>query len=148
VERTTGFLHETLTLPTTDGGTMHATLDSTAINMTSVDGYRALSVWLTVENAGDGPWTGVPAGKTKISDDLGATFMPIAKPGPGDLYPKPERYGYSNRNLSLKTTIGPGKAIEGVVVFHPTGGNRAMDLSISFDGGTTWGTWVMNLGPF
>jgi hypothetical protein len=148
VERTTGFLHETLTLPASDGGTIHVTLDSTAMNTVFTDGYRPLSVWLTVENAGGKPWTGIPAEHAKISDDLGSTFTPIAKPAPADLYPKPQRYGVSNRNLATTTTIGPGRSVHGVIVFHPTGGNRAMDLTISFDGGTTWGTWVMNLGPF
>lgn len=147
-ERTNGFLHETLTLPTSDGQKLWVTLDSTAIDMTFVKGTRATSVWLTVQNPGDQPWTGAPGATTTITDELGGTFEPVRRPTAAQLYPRPERYGYSNRNLTQELTIAPGQQVHGVVVFVPTGGNRAADLNISLDGGTTWGYWVMNLGPY
>ncbi|MGZ4150030.1 MAG: hypothetical protein ACXVQJ_08325 [Actinomycetota bacterium] len=147
-ERTNGFLHETLTLPTSDGQKIRVTLDSTAIDMTYVDGTRATSVWLTVQNPGDQPWTGAPGAKTTITDELGGTFLPVRHPTAAQLYPKPERYGHSNRNLTQKLTIQPGQQVQGVVVFVPTGGNRAANLNISLDAGATWGYWVMNMGPY
>jgi hypothetical protein len=147
-ERTNGFLHETLTLPTTDGRKLWVTLDSTAIDMTYVNGTRATSVWMTVQNPGDQSWTGAPGAETTITDDLGGTFLPVRHPTATQLYPKPQRYGYSNRNLTRKLTIQPGQQVQGVVVFIPTGGNRAANLNISLDGGDTWGYWVMNMGPY
>jgi hypothetical protein len=147
-ERTNGFLHETLTLPTSAGQKLWVTLDSTAIDTTYVDGTRATSAWLTVQNPGDQAWTGAPAAETTITDELGGTFHPVRHPTAAQLYPKPQRYGYSNRNLTQRLTIQPGQQVQGVVVFVPTGGNRAANLNISLDGGDTWGYWVMNLGPY
>jgi hypothetical protein len=71
VPRTTGFITETLTLPTSDDARMLVTVDSTAIEREFTDTYRATSVWVTIENPGDEPWTGVPAAYARISDEAG-----------------------------------------------------------------------------
>lgn len=148
VPRTTGFVPETLTLPTPDGGTMLVSVDSTAIEREFTDTYRAMSVWVTVENPGDEPWTGVPAGFAKISDEAGNVFEPIPDPVAGDLHPKPGRYGASNKDLTQEVTIEPGERLQGVIVFHPTGGNRFITISISMNAGGVWGEWATTMGPF
>lgn len=148
VPRTTGFVTETLTLPTAGGATMLVSVDSTAIEREFTGSYRAMSVWATFENPGDEPWTGVPAASAKIADELGAVFEPIADPPASDLHPKPERYDASNRDLTRRVTIGPGERLQGVIVFHPTGGNRFITISISMNAGGVWGEWATTMGPF
>jgi hypothetical protein len=147
VPRTTGFVPETLTLPTAEGGTMLVTVETTALDQAFTDGYRSMSVWVTIENPGDEPWTGVPGAFAKISDEGGAVFEPIADPSAADLHPEPERYQASNRNLLESQTIGPGEALKGVIVFRPTGGNRFITIAISLNGGGVWGEWTTTMGP-
>jgi hypothetical protein len=148
VERTNGFLREAITLPTADGAAIRVTMESTAVKMAfTPENTRSLSVWLSIENAGDQPWTGTPGADVKIEDQNEGVWTAVA-PTPADVHPDPERYGFSNRDLHRQVTVDPGKTVQGVLVFRPAGGNRAMTLSISFDGGSTWGSWVMNLGPF
>jgi hypothetical protein len=148
VPRTTGFVTETLTLPVTEDTRLLVTVDSTAIKREYVGSYRAMSVWVTYENPGDEPWSGVPAEDATISDEAGSVFEPIPDPPASDLHPDPARYDASNRDLTEPTTIGPGKRIRGVIVFHPTGGNRFITISISMDGGNVWGEWDTTMGPF
>ena len=148
VPRTTGFVPETLTLPTADGATMLVSVDSTAIKREFVGSYRAMSVWATFENPGEEPWTGVPAGFATIADEAGAVFEPITDPPAADLHPKPERYDASNRDLTRQVTIDPGERLQGVIVFHPTGGNRFITISISANAGGVWGEWATTMGPF
>lgn len=148
VPRTTGFVTETLTLPITEDARMLVTVDSTALRREYQDSYRPMSVWATFENPGDEPWTGVPAEYATISDEAGAVFEPIPNAPPGDLHPDPDAYGASNRDLTQRMTIGPGESIQGVIVFHPTGGNRFITISISMDGGNVWGEWSTTMGPF
>lgn len=140
---------ETLTLPTTDGedATMLVTLSSTAIDTEFVDGYRSTSVWVSLENPGDEPWSGIPAAAARIADEIGNVFEPVA-PTPADLHPDPERYDASNLDLTERVTIDPGDRLDGVIVFRPTGGNRPITISISLDGGNVWGEWTTSLGPF
>jgi hypothetical protein len=38
--------------------------------------------------------------------------------------------------------------VKGVLVFHPTGGNRPVTLRISADDGATWAEWTTALGVF
>lgn len=146
-ETTSGFLGETLTLPTSDGQKLHITFDRTAIKTEYVDGYRSLSVWVTLRNPGDRSWTGVTAASARITDLAGGTWDAV-DPTPEDLHPNPEEYEASNFDLRQEVTLEPGQSLQGVIVFRPTGGNRSMKLAVSFDGGTTWGEWQMNLGPF
>lgn len=146
--RTTGFVTETLTLPITEDARMLVTVDSTALRREYQDSYRPLSVWVTFENPGDEPWTGVPAEDARISDEAGAVFEPIPNPPAGDLHPDPDAYGASNRDLTQRTTIAPGGSIRGVIVFHPTGGNRFITIAVSMDGGNVWGEWSTTMGPF
>lgn len=147
VPRTTGFVTETLTLPTSGDGPILVTVDSTAIEREFTGTYRATSVWATFENPGDEPWTGVPAAYAKISDEAGGVFEPVPAT-PADLHPRPELYDASNRDLTRTATIGPGERLKGVIVFHPTGGNRFITIAISMDEGGVWGEWTTSLGPF
>jgi hypothetical protein len=127
---------------------MLVSVDSTAIKREYIGSYRAMSVWATFENPADEPWTGVPAGFATISDEAGAVFEPIADPPAGDLHPTPERYDASNRDLTREVTIDPGERLYGVIVFHPTGGNRFITISISMNAGGVWGEWATTMGPF
>jgi hypothetical protein len=147
-EKTTGFAAETLTLPTSDGGKLYVTLDSTSMTTAFVDGHRSLAVWLTIENPNDKDWTGVPGRNSRLSDELGVSFLPIPNPTDADLHPDPARYGYSNRNLDAEVTIPSGGTLQGAIVFRPTGGNRPISLEMSVDDGLTFATWETNLGPF
>jgi len=143
-----GFAGETLTLPTADGGKLYATVWSTAMTLEQVDGVRSLSVWMTFENPEETNWTGVPAAFAKLTDENGAEYRPVPTRLASELYPDPGRYGYSNRDLHERLTIRAGGKVDGVVVFRPSGGNRPVQVLISEDRGTTWGTWVTNLGIF
>jgi hypothetical protein len=147
-ERTTAFARETLTLPTADGGQLWITLDSTAIQREFVDGMRWVSAWVTVENPGDRAWTGRPGEFARMTDELGGTFAAIADIGPADLHPRPQKYDASNRDLQREVTIEAGDSIQGVIVFRPDGGNRRVNISVSMDGGQTWGEWQTAIGPF
>jgi hypothetical protein len=147
-EKTTGFAAETLTLPTSDGGKLYVTLDSTSMTTAFVDGHRSLAVWLTIENPNDKDWTGVPGRNSRLSDELGLSFLPIPNPTDADLHPDPARYGNSNRNLDAAVTIPAGGTLQGAIVFRPTGGNRPISLEMSVDDGRTFVTWETNLGPF
>lgn len=147
-ERTTGYLGETLTLPTGDGGTLYVTYESTSMTTEFIDDRRSLAVWIEVENPGDDEWTGDLGADAEVVDEAGLSFPAVAKPGPTDLHPHPERYGYSNRNLARATTIGPGDSMQGVIVFRPSGGNRDITIEMSLDGGTTVASWQTAMGPF
>lgn len=138
---------ETLTLPTSDGQKLQITFDRTAMKAAFVDGYRSLSVWVTITNPGESSWTGVPGADARIVDLAPTMFEPLV-PTAEDLHPHPEKYGAVNFDLQQEVTIEAGDSLQGVIMFHPPGGNRSMTLGISFDGGATWGEWQMNLGPF
>lgn len=147
VERTTGFIPDTFTLPTADGGKLYLTPVTTTMTTAYVRETRAFVVYLDVENPGDASWTGVVGAHAQVTDLSGAVFE-AEPPSPGDLHPDPQRYGGSNRNLLKPITVKAGGTVSGALVFHVTGGNRPITLRISVDGGTTWGEWATNLGVF
>lgn len=147
-ERTEGFAGDTLTLPTSDGGLLRVTLDSSALDLRWAKDVRPFSVWMTVENAGAEPWTGEPGLTMTITDKGGAVFDPVPAPAPEDLYPSPEVYGASNTDLTATATIEPGQSLPGVSVFKMPGGFRPIVVAISLDGGRTWGTWETSFGPY
>jgi hypothetical protein len=147
VERTTGFIPDTLTLPTSDGGKLYLTPLTTTMTTIYVHEARAFVVYLDVENPGEVSWTGTVGADAQVTDLTGAVF--VAGPAShGDLHPDPQRYGGSNRNLLKPIAARPGATVQGALVFHVTGGNRPITLRISVDGGTTWGEWATNLGVF
>jgi len=146
-ERTTGYIPDTLTLPTSDGRKLYVTPVTTTMTTTFVQGTRALAVYLTVEDPGDKAWTGTIGSDAQIADLTGAVF-PAQAPAPGDLHPDPATYGGANRSLLKPLHLAPGATVKGVLVFHPTGGNRPVTLRISLDGGATWGEWTTALGVF
>ena len=147
VERTTGFIPDTLTLPTADGGKLFVTPVTTTMTTGYVHDTRALAVYLEMENPGDTAWTGTPGTDAQVTDLTGAVFQAVP-PAPGDLHPDPQRYGGSNGSLLKPVTVKPGTTASGALVFHVTGGNRPITLRISLDGGATWGEWATNLGVF
>jgi hypothetical protein len=142
-----GYLPDTLTLPTTGGGKLYVTPTTTTMRMAWQGVTRAFAVYLRVENPTDQPWTGSIGGDAEVVDEAGRRY-PAELAKPGDLHPDAERYGGVNRNLLRPITIGPGDEMEGVILFHPTEGNRRIVLRISADGGTNWGEWETNLGVF
>jgi hypothetical protein len=146
-ERTSGFIPDTLTLPTSDGTKMLVTAVTTTMTMTFVQKTRAFVVYVDIEDQGNTPWSGVVGGDAQVADANGGVFAAEAA-RKGDLHPDPERYGGSNRNLLQQITVKPGATVSGALVFHVTGGNRAITLRLSLDGGTTWGEWATNLGTF
>jgi hypothetical protein len=146
-ERTTGFIPDTLTAPTSEGGALLLTPVTTTMTTTYVHETRAFVVYLTVRNDGDGRWTGTVGDDAQVTDLSGGVF-PAIRPAAGDLHPDPARYGGSNRSLLQPVTVAPGTALRGALVFHVTGGNRPITLRISLDGGTTWVEWATNLGVF
>jgi hypothetical protein len=146
-ERTTGFIPDTLTLPTSDGGKRYITAVTTSMTTELVDGTRALTVYLTVENPGADAWSAKVGADAEVKDLNGKVF-PAVPPAPGDLHPDPKRYGGSNRDLSKPVTVPPNASIKGALVFHVTEGNRPITLRISLDGGVTWAEWATNLGVF
>jgi hypothetical protein len=145
-ERTSGFVPDTLTLPTRGGGSLHVTPVTTTMHTVWVDDTRALAVYLTVENPGDTAWTGKIGADAEVVDEVARTY-PAEHQAAGDLHPAPTRYGV-NRDLIAPVRIEPGETVEGVLVFHVTEGNRPITIRISVDGGTTWGEWATNLGVF
>ncbi|MEP6757957.1 MAG: hypothetical protein ABJB55_02040 [Actinomycetota bacterium] len=147
LERTTGFIPDTLTLPTTGGGKLFVTPVTTTMTTTYVHERRAFVVYLTIQNPGDALWTGTIGSDAEVTDLNGAVFPP-GRAAPGDLHPDPARYGGSNRSLQERTTVKPGATTAGALVFHVTGGNRPITLRISLDRGATWGEWATNLGVF
>jgi len=147
VERTTGFIPDTLTLPTSGGGKLHLTPVTTTMTTAYVNETRAFVVYLSVENPGDARWTGTVGSDAQVTDLTGGVFV-AQPPAPGDLHPDPKRYGGSNQSLLKPVTLKPSASVSGALVFHVTGGNRPVTLRISLDGGTTWGEWATNLGVF
>jgi hypothetical protein len=146
-ERTTGFIPDTLTLPTSDGTSLAVTPVTTTMTLKFVREARALVVYLDVHDRGDLPWSGVLGANAQVTDAVGGVF-PAETAKEGDLHPDPARYGGSNRNLLREVTVKPGTTVSGALVFHVTGGNRAITLRLSLDGGSTWGEWATNLGTF
>jgi hypothetical protein len=147
VERTTGFVPDTLTLPTADGGKLFVTPVTTTMTTAYVNETRAFVVYLSIENPGDARWSGTVGSDAQVTDLTGAVFEAVP-PNPGDLHPDPQRYGGSNQSLLKPVTLKPGASVSGALVFHVTGGNRPVTLRISVDAGTTWGEWATNLGVF
>jgi hypothetical protein len=146
-ERTSGFIPDTLTLPTTDGTKLAVTPITTTMTLTFVHETRALVVYMDVRDGGDKAWSGVVGADAQVTDVVGGVF-PAEAAEKGDLHPHPARYGGSNRSLLDEITVKPGTTVSGALVFHITGGNRAITLRLSLDGGTTWGEWATNLGTF
>jgi hypothetical protein len=144
-ERTSGYIPDTLTLRTADGAILYVTPVTTTMTVAFVHETRALAVYLTLENPGDTAWKGTVGADAQIVDLTGATFPAVA-PARGDVHPDPATYGGANRNLRKPVTVAPGARVKGVLVFHPTGGNRPITLRITLDGGATWGEWTTNLG--
>src|SRR5512141_215008 len=120
-ERTTGYIPDTLTLPTADGGKLYVTPVTTTMTVAYVHNTRALAVYLTLENPGDKAWSGTVGANAEITDLNAATF-PAQKPAKGDVHPDPGQYGGINRNLLQPVRVSPGATVKGVLVFHPTGG--------------------------
>ena len=146
-ERTSGFIPDTLTLPTSDGTQLAVTPITTTMTLEFVHETRALVVYLDVRDRGDQAWSGVVGADAQVTDAVGGVF-PAEPAEKGDLHPHPARYDGSNRNLLDEITVKPGTTVSGALVFHVTGGNRAITLRLSLDGGTTWGEWATNLGTF
>ena len=146
-ERTAGFIPDTLTLPTSEGGRLFVTPVTTTMTTAYVNETRAFVVYLSVESPGDVAWTGAIGADAQVTDVAGGVFEAVA-PSPGDLHPDPQRYGGSNQSLLKPVTVKPRATVSGALVFHITGGNRPVTLRISLDGGTTWGEWATNLGVF
>ena len=146
-ERTSGFIPDTLTLPTSDGTKLAVTPITTTMTLEFVHETRALVVYLDVRDRGDQAWSGVVGADAQVTDAVGGVF-PAEPAEKGDLHPHPARYDGSNRNLLDEITVKPGTTVSGALVFHVTGGNRAITLRLSLDGGTTWGEWATNLGTF
>ena len=146
-ERTTGFIPDTLTAPTSGGGAVSLTPVTTTMTTAYVHETRAFVVYLSVRNPGDSRWTGTVGDDAQVTD-LSSGVFPTTRPAPGDLHPDPARYGGSNRSLLRPITVAPGTTRRGALVFHVTGGNRPITLRISLDGGTTWVEWATNLGVF
>jgi hypothetical protein len=146
-ERTSGFIPDTLTLPSSDGTKLAITPVTTTMTLTFVRQARALVVYLDVQDRGDAPWSGVLGAEAQVTDASGGVF-PAEEAQRGDLHPDPARYGGSNRSLLHEVTVQPRKTVSGALVFHVTGGNRPITLRMSVDGGTTWGEWATNLGTF
>jgi hypothetical protein len=144
-ERQSGFIPDTLTLPTTHGGKLYVTPVTTTMTTAYVHATRALAVYLTIENPSDANWHGVVGADAQLKDATGATFR-AERPAPGDEHPHPDVYGGVNRDLLKPVAVPADGSVKGVLVFHPTGGNRPMTLRISLDGGQTWGEWTTNLG--
>jgi hypothetical protein len=146
-ERTSGFIPDTLTLPTADGSTLTLTPVTTTMTLGFVDGARAFVVYLDVHDRSDTPWKGAVGAQAQVIDVNGGVF-PAEPPAPGDLHPDPGRYGGSNRNLLREISVPARGSVSGALVFHVTGGNRPITLRVSLDGGQTWGEWATNLGTF
>lgn len=146
-ERTSGFIPDTLTLPTSDGSSLAVTPVTTTMTLTFVNEARAFVVYLDVRDRGNSPWSGVIGTNAQVTDAVGGVF-PAQPAEKGDLHPDPARYGGSNRSLLRQISVKPGTTVSGALVFHVTGGNRAITLRLSLDGGTTWGEWATNLGTF
>ena len=147
-EVTSGFAGDTLTLPTTDGGTIHVRLDTSAIPKDpGPDGLRPFSVYFTIENAGDDTWTGVPGQGARVTDEAGGFNQAEPDPRPRDLHPDPGAFGASNENLMAEITLEPGESIQGVLLFITGGGNRPVTVSVTFDDGATQGSWPTSMGP-
>jgi hypothetical protein len=144
---TTGFIPDTLTAPTTVGGALRLTPVTTTMTTVYIDETRALTVYLTATNPGDGRWHGTIGADAEVTDLSGGVF-PAARPADGDLHPDPSRYGGSNRSFLRPVSLAPGASARGALVFHVTGGNRPITLRISLDDGTTWVEWATNLGVF
>lgn len=146
-ERTSGFIPDTLTLPTSDGTELAVTPITTTMTLAFVKETRAFVVYVDVRDRGDAPWSGIVGSTAQVTDANGGVF-PAEAAAKGDLHPDPSRYGGSNRSLLKQITVQPGKTVSGALVFHVTGGNRAITVRLSLDGGTTWGEWATNLGTF
>lgn len=147
VERSTGFIPDTLTASTADGGKLYLTPVTTTMTMAYVQEARAFVVYVNAENPGDAAWTGRIGTHAEVTDLTGAVF-PAEPPSPVDLHPDPERYGGSNQSLLKPITVKPGATVSGALVFHVSGGNRPITLRISADDGVTWAEWATNLGVF
>jgi hypothetical protein len=146
-ERTSGFIPDTLSLPTSDGPTLAVTPVTTSMTLPFVHETRAFVVYLDIRDIGGTAWSGVVGANAQVTDAVGGVF-PAEAPADGDLHPDPGRYGGSNRNLLRRVTVGAHDTVSGALVFHVTGGNRAITLRLSLDGGQTWGEWATNLGTF
>ncbi len=146
-ERTSGFIPDTLTLPTSDGTKLADTPITTTMTLDFVHEARAFVVYLDVRDRGEQAWSGVVGADAQVTDAVGGVF-PAEPAEKGDLHPHPARYGGSNQSLLDEITVKPGGAVSGALVFHVTGGNRAITFRLSLDGGTTWGEWATNLGTF
>jgi hypothetical protein len=146
-ERTSGFIPDTLTLPTSDGTKLAITPVTTTMTLRFVQEARAFVVYFDVQDRGGAPWSGVLGAQAQVTDPSGGVF-PAEAARKGDLHPDPARYGGSNRSLLREVTLQPRKTVQGALVFHVTGGNRPITLRVSVDGGTTWGEWATNLGTF
>ena len=147
-EITSGFAGDTLTLPTTDGGTLHVELVNTALPVEYDDaGLRPFSVYLTITNVGEDTYRGVPGRGARVTDESGGFNQAEPEPDPADLHPNPERMGVSNTNLMDEIELEPGESIDGVLLFITGGGNRPVTVSVTFDDGQTQGSWFTSMGP-
>jgi hypothetical protein len=145
---TSGFAGDILTLPASDGGTIHVELVNTALPVGYDDaGLRPFSVYLTVTNVGEDAWTGVPGRGARVTDESGGFNQAEPDPDPADLHPSPQRMGVSNTNLMDEIELGPGESVDGVLLFITGGGNRPVTVSVTFDDGTTQGSWFTSMGP-
>ncbi len=147
-ETTSGYAGDTLTLPTADGGTIHVSLDNTALpKELGPDDRRPFSVYFTVTNAGDTTWAGTVGEGAKVTDANGGVNQAEPLPKPRDLHPDPESFGVSNTSLFEPVILEPGESVQGVLMFITGGGNRQITVSVTLDGGATQGTWATSMGP-
>ncbi len=142
-----GYVGQTLTLDV-EGTPLRVTFLSTALDSVAAipDRPRTFSVWFSVENAGDEPWTGNLGSGALITDEFAGAVAPQSSPS--SFSAAAERLGYRNRNLATELSIEPGARVDGVMVFELYGGNRDIELVLEPAGSEGPVTWLTKFGIF
>ncbi|MEX2274199.1 MAG: hypothetical protein WEA10_01345 [Actinomycetota bacterium] len=123
------------------------TLETTAFDPVFDGPDRTFWMYLTVENAGESTWRGVPEADALLTDELDGRFRPERAPSRRERSSDAGSFGYDDVDLTRPIAVAPGGSVQGVLVFRVTGGPREVVLDLDL-GDDLRAAFVTNFGLF
>ena len=131
----------------TAGTDLVVTLDTTAFDPVFDGPDRTFWMYVTIENVGNKAWRGSPGAGAVLTDELDGRFRPDTAPSSTERSSDAAAFGHDDTDLTRPVAVAPGDSVQGVLVFHVSGGPREVVLDLDLGDGMQAG-FVTNFGLF